>query len=133
MRYLLFQPLYRKICELDPKLLGGKFGNLQTNDVILMHERLKHVKSTHFEDYKLFSKSLKTVIVDPDYVIEDKTHRGTVFYVKRLSNSNVNVVVRLALSSDKNGRKNSIMTFFRIRESNLAKMINKNSVIYKKV
>lgn len=132
MKKLLDKPFYSKICELDPKLLGNRFGELQTNDVILMNERINHIKVSHGEDFKLFVGLLKTAIVDPDYVIEDKSHTGTAFYVKKLSNSNLNVVVRLALSTDKKGRKNSIMTFFRIRNTNLEKLIEKNTLIYKK-
>ncbi len=52
--------------------------------------------------------------------------------VKGLPDTNLNVVVRLALDTDDTGRKNSIMTFYRIREKNLKKLINKSEVLYSK-
>ena len=52
--------------------------------------------------------------------------------VKKLSDTNLNVVVRVVLDTDKNGLQNSVMTFYRIRERNLRKMIEKNTLLYKK-
>ena len=52
--------------------------------------------------------------------------------IKHLENTNLNVVVRLALSTDTIGYKNSVMTFYRIRNKNLNRLINKNKVLYKK-
>lgn len=52
--------------------------------------------------------------------------------VKQLPDINLNVILRLALDTDKAGLKNSIMTFFRIRKRNLEKMIKKNKLLYKK-
>ena len=47
--------------------------------------------------------------------------------VKKLEDTNLNVVVRIALETDDKGIMNSVMTFYRIRERNLIKLIRKNS------
>ena len=67
------------------------------------------------------------------------TKECTWFFEKKLQGTNLNVVVRIALEIDEKGLKNSVMTFYRIRERNLRKMIEKNSslmgknsVLYKK-
>lgn len=52
--------------------------------------------------------------------------------VKKLPDTNLNVVSRLALDTDESGLKNSVMTFYRIRDRNLKKMIKKNTLLYKK-
>lgn len=44
----------------------------------------------------------------------------------------MNVVSKLALDTDKSGLKNSVMTFYRIRERNLKKLITKNAILYRK-
>lgn len=49
--------------------------------------------------------------------------------IKKLPETNLNVVVRIALETDEKGLKNSVMTFYRIRERNLRKMIKKNSIL----
>lgn len=44
----------------------------------------------------------------------------------------LNVISKLALDTDKSGLKNSVMTFYRIRERNLKKLITKNTLLYSK-
>ena len=56
---------------------------------------------------------------------------GTVFMVKRLADTNINVVVRVALRRDKEGLKNSVMTSYRLRDRNLKRMMEKNEILYK--
>lgn len=65
-------------------------------------------------------------------VLVDEKHIGTVFMVKHLPQTNLNVVARLALDTDDAGRKNSIMTFYRIRAKNLQKLANKSEILYRK-
>ena len=74
----------------------------------------------------------KDSVENPDFVIKDGKHDGTVFMVKKLQETNLNVVVRVVIETDKEGLKNSVMTFYRIRERNLRKLIDKNSLLYKK-
>jgi len=52
--------------------------------------------------------------------------------IKKLPDTNLNVVVRLVLQDEEIKRKNSVMTFYRIREKNLEKLINKNKLLYSK-
>lgn len=52
--------------------------------------------------------------------------------IKKLPSINLNVIVRIVLSTDKKGLKNSVMTFYRLRNKNLEKMIKKNKVLYMK-
>ena len=41
------------------------------------------------------------------------------------------MIVRVVLSTDKKGLKNSVMTSYRLRDRNLKKMMERNEVIYK--
>lgn len=66
-------------------------------------------------------------VQNPDYIIKDGKNENTVFMIMKLPNTNLNVVSRLALETDKNGLKNSVMTFYRIRERNLKKLMDKNA------
>ena len=69
-------------------------------------------------------------VLSPDLLILDEKHVGTVFAVRRLTETNLNVVVRLALEIDKNDYKNSVMTFYRLRDKNLKKLLEKNRLLY---
>ena len=126
------QPIYRTLGKLKTEYLEKRFGKLQTDELIIMDERLEHIRERHPEDVELFEKYGAAAALEPDTVLVDGKHDGTVFMVKGLPDTNLNVVVRLALDTDDTGRKNSIMTFYRIREKNLKKLINKSEVLYSK-
>lgn len=120
-------------------IIEKEFGKIQTDEIIVTNEREEHIKVRHPEDYELFIKYGAETAHDPDIIIKDGKNEGTVFMIRKLSNTNLNVVVRVALETDEEGLKNSVMTFYRIRERNLRKMVEKNSsligkdsVLYKK-
>ena len=120
-------------------IIEKEFGKIQTDEIIVTNEREEHIKVRHPEDYELFIKYGAETVRDPDIIIKDGKNEGTVFMIRKLPNTNLNVVVRVALETDEEGLKNSVMTFYRIRERNLRKMVEKNSgligkdsVLYKK-
>ncbi len=122
----------REIGKINAKLFENEFGKLLTEDVVLTDEREEHIRINHPLDYPLFDTHCSAVVGDPDEVLLDGRHAGTVFLIKRLEEENFNVVLRLALEADDAGRKNSIMTFFRVRDKNLAKLEAKNKRLYKR-
>ena len=99
----------------------------KASEIIITEERINHIKMRHPEDYSLFNIYGAICVKDPDYIIKDGKHDGTIFMVKKLEDTNLNVVVRIALETDDKGIMNSVMTFYRIRERNLIKLIRKNS------
>lgn len=124
--------IIRYLGRIDTTSLEKEFGKIRTDEIIVTNERLNHIKERHPEDYDLFEKYGKDSVENPDFVIKDGKHDGTVFMVKKLQETNLNVVVRVVIETDKEGLKNSVMTFYRIRERNLRKLIDKNSLLYKK-
>lgn len=122
----------KSLGKIDTSVLEKEFGKIQTRDIIVTGERLEHIKERHPEDYNLFEKYGKLSVENPDFVIKDKKHAGTVFMVKKLEGTNLNVVVRVVLETDDIKLKNSVMTFYRIRERNLKKLIEKNALLYKR-
>lgn len=120
----------RVLGKIKLKPLEKVFGEIQTDEIIITNERVKHILERHREDYDLFLQYVAPTVTQPDVVIKDCKNVGTVFMVKRMPNINVNVVVRVALSTDKKGLKNSVMTFYRMRDKNLKKIMEKNEVLY---
>lgn len=116
--------------DLDPSPLVSTFGHLQTTEVVVTDERIAHIKERHPEDYLLFEQYGRESILSPDILIQDVKNVGTVFAVKKLPDTNLNVVLRLVLDTDNPDFKNSVMTFYRIREKNLKKLMEKNPVLY---
>lgn len=122
----------RNLGKINIKVLEKEFGKIQTDEIIVTNERIGHIKERHPEDYKLFEKYGRESVSCPDVIIKDIKHKGTVFMVKKLPETNLNVVVRVVLETDDCKLKNSVMTFYRIRERNLKKLIEKNGMLYKK-
>ena len=109
--------------EIESSLLQGYFGELRTKEVVVTEERMEHIRKRHPEDVELFALYGKETVLKPDILLVDEKHIGTVFAIKRLPETNLNVVVRP-------DRKNSVMTFYRIRERNLKKLMEKNRLLY---
>ena len=118
--------------KIDIKLLKKEYGKILTDEIIVTNERISHIKERHPEDYSLFEKYGRESVTSPDLIIKDVKHCGTVFMIKKLPETNLNVVVRVVLETDDSNLKNSIMTFYRIRNKNLKKLIEKNRLLYKK-
>lgn len=123
---------YVKLGEIDISLLQKEFGDLLTDEIIITNERVEHIKSHHSEDYKFFGQYLSEAVNNPDMIIKDCKNKDTVFIIKKLEYTNLNVVIKLVLANDDNKLKNSVMTFFRIREKNVIKLERKNKLLYKK-
>ena len=118
--------------KINIEILRSEFGSLRTDEIIVTDERIDHIKNRHPEDYNLFTRYGVSSVSDPDFVIKDEKNKGTVFMVKKLPDTNLNVVVRVVLESDDIKLKNSVMTFYRLRDKNLKKLIDKNALLYKK-
>lgn len=118
--------------NLNISVLEKEFGKLQTSEIIVTDERIMHIRERHSIDYEFFEKYGAQCVQNPDYIIKDTKNENTVFMIKKLPDTNLNVVSKLALDTDKNELKNSVMTFYRIRERNLKKLIVKNELLYRK-
>ena len=104
---------------------------VQPNDIDVV-KIPKDIPPMDVEDYDLFEQYGEASVTSPDLIIKDIKNVGTVFMVKKLPETNLNVVVRVVLETDDSKLKNSVMTFYRIREKNLRKLIDKNGLLYKK-
>ncbi len=114
------------------EIIEKHFENIATDETIVTHERYEHILQNHPQDVGLFEKYGKMCIEEPDLVIRDLKNEATLFMIKKLPETNLNVVIRLALHGDGENRKNSVMTFYRIREKNLKKLASNNKLLYSK-
>jgi len=118
--------------KINPLMLGEYATNLVTEEIVVTDERLMHILQNHPQDMELFLQYGKSSVENPDMVIQDLSNKGTLFMIKKLPDTNLNVIVRLVLEGEDEKRKNSVMTFYRIREKNLTKLLNKNKLLYSK-
>ena len=122
----------KNLGKIDITLLESEYGKIQTDEIIITNERIMHIKERYPEDFELFNKYGTESVRHPDMIIKDEKHTETIFMIKKLPGTNLNVVVRVVLETDEDGLKNSVMTFYRIRERNLRKLEEKNKLLYKR-
>ena len=116
--------------KINTRWLEPEFGRILTDEIVITDERLDHIRERHPDDFALFEKYGVQSVQFPDMIIKDEKHTGTVFMIKKLPDTNLNVVVRVVLETDSEELKNSVMTFYRIREKNLRKLEEKNKLLY---
>ncbi len=78
--------------------LEKRFGKINSNRVILTNERLKHIKKRHPKEAALVQKHKRKVIRKPDKIYEDAKEKDTALFVKKVSKSNISLVVILQVN-----------------------------------
>ncbi len=89
----------------------------------------------HEKEYKELRPYIKSIIKDPDYIIDDNRHEDTMIYLKEIANieKNGRVVIKLALGKDKEHSKNSIITLMKLNKRTWNQTINnRGKIIWKK-
>jgi len=119
------------IGKIDKNKLGKYKDILITDDVILTYERNLHIYQNHIKDYKTIIKNIDRVVLNPREILEDRKNKDTLFFIDKLKQNNLNVIVRLNTTNNKNYPQNSVMTAWIIRDSNLKKLRENNKTIYK--
>lgn len=119
------------IGRIDSKIFEPEYGILKTSEVVLTDERKEHIKIQHPNDFDLFDQNCEEIIKHPHLVIKDEKNDNTVFMLRHIEDTNVNVVVKIATIDDEKHPKNSIMTSYRIRNRNVKKLEKRNKILYK--
>lgn len=123
---------YQFIGKLNTEFLEIEFGKLATNELILTDERDAHIKERHAQDYSLFHKCVYDVVNIPDVVLRDSKNQNTVFYIKYIEETHLNIVVRLSLEIEGNNKKNSIITSYQLGTKTLKRLKKNNKTLYSK-
>lgn len=118
------------IGKIDINKIGEYKERIINEDIILTEERRLHILENHTNDYNLIMNNIKKVVLNPKEVLEDAKNNETLFFIKKLERNNLNVVVKLSTTNNEAHPKNSIMTAWVIRDSNLKKLRKKNRTIY---
>jgi len=106
--------------------------DITTDEVVITDERLEHIRSRHPNDYEKYKKIMLSALKNPDYILETSAPK-TAFILKASEDPDVNgrVILRLQTPSDSVGRKNSIITFQRIKKREYDRLVRNKKIIYK--
>ena len=122
------------IGNLDKEKLGEYKDKVITDEVVLTEERIVHIQEHHPGDYEEYHEYINDIIANPDYVIKDSRNSDTMLFLKNIQekNRNVQVVIKLNTNMKENDKKNSILTFWKVKEKNYNQMIRNKEIIWKK-
>ena len=121
---------YSFICKINTDILEQEFGILATDELIITDERDEHIKERHADDYNLFRQCVLDVVQIPDVILKDSKNKNTVFYIKYIEETNLNIVIRLSIETENTGKKNSIITAYRLGTKNLKRFKKNNKTLY---
>ena len=99
-------------------------------NVELTDERMAHIQEHHPDDYAQCIDHVESVIEAPDLILEDHKNPMTAMFIRSFEELGVNVIIKLALSSNKEDRS-FIVTIHPVGERSIKKLENKNKVVYK--
>lgn len=120
------------IGKLNKNIIGKYKEKVTTYDVVLTDERKMHIFHNHKNDYEIIIDNINGAVLNPQEVLEDSNNENTLFFIGKLEKNNLNVVVKLNTTNNKEHPQNSVMTAWIIRNNNLRKLREKNKIIYKK-
>ena len=124
---------YKNIGRLSNiEFLESEFGILATDELILTDERDAHIKQRHDQYYILFCQCVREVIRMPDMILKDSKNQNTVFCIKYIEETHLNIVVRLSLEVEGADRKNSVITSYQLGAKTLKRLIKNNKTLYNK-
>ena len=121
------------IGKIDLNKIGKYKNKVATDEVVLTDERKRHILNNHSNDYEKIIKNISRVILNPREILEDHKNNNTLLFIDKLEKNNLNVIIKLSTINNDKHPKNSVMTAWIIRDSNLKKLRKKNKIIYKRV
>lgn len=120
----------RRIGKINNATVLERWKDIDPN-VILTDERIDHIREGHAKDYDTYHSHISAAIESPDYVLEDSKNENTALFVKRVEDTNINVVVKLAYIGNSEGNLSSIMTMYCMGIKRLRRMLRNNQVLYR--
>jgi len=123
---------YINIGKINKEIFKEISKNISTDEVILTNERYIHIIERHKEDFEKYINILPEILEEPDYILKDYKNDNTAMVIKHIEDTNINIILKLAITNDRIHTKNSIMTFYRVRDKNIKKLQEKNKTVYKK-
>lgn len=121
------------IGKIDPLIYNCITDEITSTDVIITENQIQHIKERHPNDYERYAAFFNEIIEKPDYIIETQKP-NTALILKELSTDKLifKTILRLVTPKDNPNYKNSIITFMKIDEKELNRLVKNKKVLYKK-
>ncbi|MCI8878416.1 MAG: hypothetical protein HFF78_05540 [Oscillospiraceae bacterium] len=106
--------------------------HIQTAQVIITEERIRHIQERNPEDYERYAEYLKEIVEDPDYILE-ANKPNTAFILKEVqaADEKFQLILRLSVAGDTPEYKNSVITFLKIDQKRFQRYLRTKKILYK--
>ena len=95
--------------------------HIQTAQVIITEERIRHIQERNPEDYERYAEYLKEIVEDPDYILKEV----------QAADEKFQLILRLSVAGDTPEYKNSVITFLKIDQKRFQRYLRTKKILYK--
>ena len=121
----------RQIGKLDASLIAGKWQNVRQN-VVLTDERIAHIMEGHRADFEAYGSYIANAIEHPRYILDDRKNDHTALYIGTAKDTNITVVIKVAVEDSGANQNSSVITMYRCGEKRLKRLVKNNVILYKR-
>lgn len=129
------QDQIRRVGVIDRARFADIEPEITTDEVIITNERIGHIQLRHPGDYETYSNHIPSVLGEPDGILRD-ARRATAVIIKQADVNGkpigLRLTMRLHTPYDREGYKNSILTFQHIRDAEFRRLLAKPTVVYRR-
>lgn len=119
--------------RIDKNLYKCITEDIRTDEVIITDERIEHIIKRRGQDfYDTYGKEFVNIIQTPDYIFLDKENTALVCKEFAKDGKYINVVLKIAVSTDNPEYKNSILTAVCESNKRFQQRLRNNMPLYKK-
>ena len=124
-----------EVGKIDRRMLGKYKEKIVTEKVILTTERLKHIQEHHPGDYEEYGIYIPEVLYHPDYIVDDVKNIDTIIFLKTIieCEKNIQIVIKLNTNLKEKDKKNSILTFWKVKNKTYKQLIRNKEIIYSRL
>lgn len=92
---------------------------------------LRAHQENHSEVVENLLASFDNIIEDPDYILKDSKKEDTVRFIKKCSETNINVITKLSVKKNADSKYlNSVITSYKINDKQLNQYLNNNKHLH---
>ncbi len=107
--------------------------DIQTDEVIITNVQIEHIKERHPGIYEKFGSYIAEMIEKPDYILEaNKPNSVLVLKSFNTNGEHFKAILKLKTVWDSPGYKNSVISFWKIDEKTLKRLVKNKKVLYKR-
>ena len=121
----------REIATIQIDKVSTFWGKKIEHSVVLSDERIGHIMQRHPGAYEQYGHYMSQAIEQPDYILEDTKNINTAVFIRRVEDTNLNVIIKLAIQDNEAKMKSSVITLYPMSDKRLRRMIKKSKVVYK--